>query len=338
MFSTPSVIVATRNTQEENVGQSSTGPTANESGPDVSFVSLSKEDVVNVPVWVKIHGVPVTTFTEDGLSAIATKIGTHLMLDSYTSDMCIQSWGRSSYARAMIEIRDDVELKDTIVVAMPKLTGEGFYTCTIRVKYEWKPPKCTCCKVFDHIQEDCPKNLGLGVAKNLKKPILAPRGVPVGSKKKGVEPTKEVSNSNPFNVLNSVVNDEELGTNGGLQIWLVTGPIVDKIRKLEKLIIEEKATLVDDDGKPLKKVDYLGDHDSNDEVFLVDNDMAHSMATETVGFGTKSLLEQWTDSYVNGDYDEDPYDGDMYEGQVLPDKLQDICDNLDIRVRGRRKK
>ncbi|GJW19754.1 hypothetical protein Tco_0027190, partial [Tanacetum coccineum] len=38
----PSVIVATRNTQEENVGQSSTGPTANESGPDVSFASLSK--------------------------------------------------------------------------------------------------------------------------------------------------------------------------------------------------------------------------------------------------------------------------------------------------------
>ncbi|GKC35904.1 putative reverse transcriptase domain-containing protein [Tanacetum coccineum] len=328
MFSTPSVIVATRNTQEENVGQSSIGPTANESGPDVSFaflskvkgmlirpmvsswesgwltpslltmlgilgnpdVNLMKEDVFNVSVWVKIHGVPVTTFTEYGLSAIATKIGTPLMLDSYTSDMCIQSWGRSSYARAMIEIRADAELKDTIVVAMPKLTGEGFYTCTIRVKYEWKPPKCTCCKVFDHIQEDCPKNLGLGVAKNLKKPILAPRGVPVGSK-----------------------NVETSSTS--------TTHIVDKIRKLEKLIIEEKATLVDDDGKPLKKVDYLGDHDSNDEVFLVDNDMAHSMATETVGFGTKSLLEQWTDSYVNGDYDEDPYDDDMYEGQVLLDKL-----------------
>ncbi|GJY35608.1 hypothetical protein Tco_0420986 [Tanacetum coccineum] len=77
---------------------------------------------------------------------------------------------RSSYAKAMIELQVDVELKDTIVVAMPKLTGEGFYTCTNFVEYEWKPPKCACCKVFGHIQEEFPKNSGLGVAKNLKKP------------------------------------------------------------------------------------------------------------------------------------------------------------------------
>ncbi|GJS50336.1 reverse transcriptase zinc-binding domain-containing protein [Tanacetum coccineum] len=54
----------------------------------------------------------------DGLSAIAMKIGTPLMLDSYTSDMCIQSWGRSSYATALIEIQADMELKDTIVVVI----------------------------------------------------------------------------------------------------------------------------------------------------------------------------------------------------------------------------
>ncbi|GKB00632.1 beta-caryophyllene synthase [Tanacetum coccineum] len=78
-------------------------------------VNLLKEDVGNVPVWVKLHGVPVTAFHEDGLSATAMKLGTPLMLDSYTSDMCLQSWGRSSYARAMIELQADVELKDTIV-------------------------------------------------------------------------------------------------------------------------------------------------------------------------------------------------------------------------------
>nr|GEU59694.1 hypothetical protein [Tanacetum cinerariifolium]GEV09343.1 hypothetical protein [Tanacetum cinerariifolium] len=76
--------------------------------------------------------------------------------------------------------------------------------------------------------------------------------------------------------------------------------------KLEQLIMEGKATLVDDDGKPLKKVDYPRDHDSDDEIY----------------------------SYGNGDYNEDPYDDDMYEGQDLSDKLQDICDNFDIRIRG----
>ncbi|GJW28201.1 zinc finger, CCHC-type containing protein [Tanacetum coccineum] len=53
--------------------------------------NLLKEDVSTIPVWVKLYGVPVTAFSEDGLSAIATKLGAPLMLDSYTSDMCMQS-------------------------------------------------------------------------------------------------------------------------------------------------------------------------------------------------------------------------------------------------------
>ncbi|GKF61705.1 high affinity nitrate transporter 2.6-like protein, partial [Tanacetum coccineum] len=129
--------------------------------------------------------------SEDGLSAIATKLGTPLMLDFYTSDMCIQSWGRSSYAIALIEIRADVELKDTIIVAMPKLVGEGFYTCTIHVEYEWKPPRCACCKVFGHVQDECPKNIDSDVVKNMKKPSQASRGVPVGHKV-GFKPVKQV--------------------------------------------------------------------------------------------------------------------------------------------------
>ncbi|GJY28569.1 copia protein [Tanacetum coccineum] len=132
--------------------------------------NLLKEDVSIVPVWVKLHGVPVTAFNEDGLSAIATKLGTPLMLDSYTSDMCMQSWGRSSYARVMIELRAGVELKGNIVIAMPGHTRELHYTCNVRVKYEWKPPRCSSCKVFGHIHEECPKNTGAGEKKTVKKP------------------------------------------------------------------------------------------------------------------------------------------------------------------------
>nr|GEU51677.1 hypothetical protein [Tanacetum cinerariifolium] len=123
---------------------------------------------------------------EDGLSDIATKLGTSLMLDSYTSDMCLKSWDMSSYARAMIELMADVELEDTIVVVMPKHTREGFYTCTVRVKYERNPLRCACCKVFGHTQEECPKNPGLGVAKSLKKA----KGVLVGPKV-SFKPAKE---------------------------------------------------------------------------------------------------------------------------------------------------
>ncbi|GKE32869.1 hypothetical protein Tco_1452191, partial [Tanacetum coccineum] len=52
---------------------------------------------------------------------------------------------------------------------------------------------------------------------------------------------------------------------------------------------------------------------------------------------THSFLEQWRDSYENGDYDENPYDDDMYEDHDLTEEIQTICDKLDIRVRGRKK-
>ncbi|GJX87760.1 hypothetical protein Tco_0339774 [Tanacetum coccineum] len=230
--------------------------------------------------------------------------------------------GRLSYARALIEVRVDVELKDNIMV-------------------------------FGHVHAECPKYTDLYVVKNMKKPGQALRGVLVGpkvgfkpvkqvfrqvskknnvntsgNKKKDavVEPTIEVSNSNPFDVLNSVKNDVDLGTNGGTSnlasnkpnfggslSWNVeasstnTTPIVDKI-------------------------------DNEDEVESVDNDMARFMASERVGFGTNSLLEQWRDTYENYDYDYDPYDDDMYEGQEILDNIKSICDNLDITIRGRKKK
>ncbi|GJS68983.1 hypothetical protein Tco_0701824 [Tanacetum coccineum] len=206
-------------------------------------VNLLKEDMGNVPVWVKLYGVPVTAFSEHGLSSIAIRL-----------------------------VLDDVDLKDNIVVAMPKPFGEGFYTCNVHVEYEWKPPRCAYCKVFGHVQDECPKNIDSDIVKNMKKPSQAPKGFSIGPKK-DAEPTIKVSNSNPFDVLNSVENDVDLGTNGGTSslasqkvnssgssFWNVessstsTTLIFEKIDKMERLIIDGKLTLLDDEGKPLKKV------------------------------------------------------------------------------------
>ncbi|GKC41161.1 zinc knuckle CX2CX4HX4C containing protein [Tanacetum coccineum] len=65
---------------------------------------LSKEELTRIPVWVKIHDVPIQVFSEDGLSIIASQIGKPIMFDSYTSSVCIDSWGRSSFALRLIEI------------------------------------------------------------------------------------------------------------------------------------------------------------------------------------------------------------------------------------------
>nr|GEU44612.1 hypothetical protein [Tanacetum cinerariifolium] len=93
----------------------------------------------------------------------------------------------------MIELRADVELKDTTVVAMPKIMEEGYYTCTIRVEYEWKPPRCSYCKVFSHTQEECPKNIRLEHRLVPKKPTASSSS----NKKKGVEPINRLVPKKP---------------------------------------------------------------------------------------------------------------------------------------------
>nr|GEY53170.1 hypothetical protein [Tanacetum cinerariifolium] len=242
--------------------------------------NLLKEDVNTIPFCVKLHGVPFTAFSDDGLSAIVTKLGTPLMLDCYTFDMCMQSWGRSSYVRVMIELQTDMEMKENIVVAMPKITRKGHYTCNVCVEYEWKPPSSS------------------------------------GNKKKCVEPTIEVSNSNPFDVLNSVDNDVEFGTNGGTSNlgnneatlsgfsfmninndgeFASTTPIGEKIDNIERQIGESKLRLLDNDGNPLVPTGIM---ESDSEVKVVFDDTANLMIQTSgkdrsdKGYGTNSLLEQ----------------------------------------------
>nr|GEU34675.1 putative reverse transcriptase, RNA-dependent DNA polymerase, Gag-polypeptide of LTR copia-type [Tanacetum cinerariifolium] len=108
---------------------------------------------------------------------------------------------------------------------------------------------------------------------------------------------------------------------------------INKIDKIERLIIDGNVTLVNDEANPLPKVDSLCDHNSEDEVASVDNEMANFLASKKVGYGTNSLLEQWKETYENDDYDFDPYDDDMYKDHDIPDKIQSICDNLYIKVR-----
>ncbi|GJT10159.1 zinc knuckle CX2CX4HX4C containing protein [Tanacetum coccineum] len=121
--------------------------------------SLLKEELTRIPIWVKLHDVPLQVFEEDGISLIATFIGKPVMLDSYTSSMCKDSWGRSSFARCSIEVNSEAELVDVVTIGIPSLTGDDFTKETIRVEYEWRPPRYDICKIFGHVQDQCPKQM-----------------------------------------------------------------------------------------------------------------------------------------------------------------------------------
>ncbi|GJR45982.1 PAC motif-containing protein [Tanacetum coccineum] len=83
------------------------------------------------------------------------------MLDSYTSSMCIESLGRSSFARCLIEINADDVLKESLTMSVPLIEGLGFIIEIVNIEYEWKPPRYDLCKIFGHVQDHCPKKASL---------------------------------------------------------------------------------------------------------------------------------------------------------------------------------
>ncbi|GKB84756.1 hypothetical protein Tco_0957028 [Tanacetum coccineum] len=132
-----------------------------------------------------------------------------------------------------------------------------------------------------------------------------------GKKKQHAVASTKVSNSNPFYVLNSVEQDDDLGTNGVhsksdgngpnsdmfssdhgflnvASSSTSTTPIVERIDKIERQIIDGKLTLVDDDGQPLPKVVSTTNEDSDSEVEDVVNDHAVFMASTSLKRGDDS--------------------------------------------------
>nr|GEX20906.1 integrase, catalytic region, zinc finger, CCHC-type, peptidase aspartic, catalytic [Tanacetum cinerariifolium] len=192
----------------------------------------------------------------------------------------------------MIKLRADMELKDSIMVGMPKLVD---------------------------------------VAKNLKNPRQVVRGVPIGpqvgfkpvkqvyrqvsknivntsgKKNQNAMPKQDVSNSNPFNALISIENDDDL----------------DKINKIKCQILDDKLMFMDDDGKGLIP---MGNVDSESVVEVVFDETANLMASTNFkgrsnrGYNTNSLLEQLRETKRDDNYD--PYDDDLYERHDMSDHLQ----------------
>nr|GEV00535.1 hypothetical protein [Tanacetum cinerariifolium] len=67
---------------------------------------LLKEELTRIPIWVKLHDVPIQVFEEDG---------------------------KSSFARCLIEVNSEANLVDVVTIGIQSLSGDGFTKETIRV-------------------------------------------------------------------------------------------------------------------------------------------------------------------------------------------------------------
>ncbi|PWA95915.1 histone-fold protein [Artemisia annua] len=377
--------------------------------------TLAKEEVTSAPVWLKLHNVPIVAYTEVGLSLITTQLGKPIMLDSYTSSMCVKSWGQNSYSRALIEVSSLDALMDHVVVAIPFSNGLGHSLVRIDIEYEWKPPRCASFKIFDHNDVACPKNVKQhSVPTNVDEEgfVEAPvtlnyRWQPISKNKVGsagassskgngtnkvTSGHKEVSKENlldnqaksdvhknasvsnvhaaneqPVNQAKSDVHapsvyiqddlsdiitknsfgalsdeqsvhvmetDSDNEVDESIEFGKPSTPIVEKIDKLEKLIIDGKGTLVDNNGKPVPVVDGLRkgnpfskvgevvDSDSDNEV-LVTNDHMNNNVSSAGGYNE-------LEGYLSDDYAAQVLD--------LPGQLEEFNKLFDSQFQGSSRK
>ncbi|GJT54799.1 zinc knuckle CX2CX4HX4C containing protein [Tanacetum coccineum] len=95
---------------------------------------LLKEELTRIPIRVKLHDVPIQVFKEDGISLIAI--------------------------RSLVNL--EAELVNVVTIGIPSLSEDDFTKETIRVEYEWRPPRCDTCKIFGHVHDYCPKKVITG--------------------------------------------------------------------------------------------------------------------------------------------------------------------------------
>ncbi|GKC22320.1 hypothetical protein Tco_1024470 [Tanacetum coccineum] len=201
------------------------------------------------------------------------------------------------------DLRADIELKDALIVAIPKLEGDGYILNTVRVEYEWKPPRC---RVFGLNGMTCPNRVVDEPKKQTVKnndgfqhaPKRASHSFHIGGTKTRAKTCRpEASTSNPFDALNTIDIDDVLREKG-----------VNTIH----------ADMVDN-SIPNVDIGSLG---------AKGEETGRSSSKSRSGTGRKSLYECWKD-----DYDDNPYGDDDEREDLTEDQLA-FSNAFDIGFRG----
>ncbi|KAI0492837.1 hypothetical protein KFK09_027113 [Dendrobium nobile] len=108
----------------------------------------TRENFSSVPIWVRVHNLPLVCWNSEGISKIASKIGIPIAVDALTAAKT-----RLTYARICIQVSTTSLFPNSVAVS---IEGEVF---NLQVQYEWKPTPCTTCASLAHPSSQCPSNL-----------------------------------------------------------------------------------------------------------------------------------------------------------------------------------
>ncbi|KAK9265503.1 hypothetical protein L1049_005517 [Liquidambar formosana] len=110
------------------------------------MMDLSKPMLSKLPIWVKFYKVPPEYWLRDGLSYVASAIGTPLYRNGPTV-----ARSRLSYARVCVEIDANSDFPTSFDLEL-----EDGSSCEILAEYPWKPLVYKNCSSFGHSTLHCP--------------------------------------------------------------------------------------------------------------------------------------------------------------------------------------
>jgi hypothetical protein len=110
-------------------------------------MQLLKISLSTVPVWIKLHNLPIEFWNSTCLSYVASGVGKPLCADSVTEEQL-----RIGFARVLDEVNVDSEFPKDIEVV-----GANGERVVVGVEYPWLPVKCKKCKSFGHLTFSCTK-------------------------------------------------------------------------------------------------------------------------------------------------------------------------------------
>ncbi|KAG5565789.1 hypothetical protein RHGRI_001646 [Rhododendron griersonianum] len=113
-----------------------------------------KEQPSHIPVWVRLHNLPLELWNQECLSRVASTIGRPLHVDQATAKTSRQPGllqTKSTSARVCIEISAEHDLPEDV-----RITVEN-NSVVVPIEYQVLPSSCKECKVFGHSITQCSK-------------------------------------------------------------------------------------------------------------------------------------------------------------------------------------
>ena len=220
-------------------------------------LNLSVEaSLSTIPVWALLYNVPVELWTQKGLSYISSALGRPLF-----ADLATLSRKRLNYARVCIEIDAKSPLIEEFALASGASEDPYKDPILIKVLYQWKPSKCSLCRVFGHSNESCaanPISIPDPKGKALANPGPQPshgwsrftrqgrpgrRGGGSYGGARGKQASSQVKDSNQFKVLGEIQSEDDLTavedsvTQVQAEAGVITQGVTDVVQDLTSSVV-----------------------------------------------------------------------------------------------------